>query len=505
MHDFPIQVLLIEDDADDVALIRDYLGQPPVVPFTLAAVNRLSEGIAHLQQHDTDVVLLDLNLPDSSALGTLYRLRQAAPEVAVVVLTGLDSTELGLKAVQAGAEDYLPKDRLKADLLIRTIRYSLERSGRHRAEQRLLTTHDALRQSEARLRRLLENIPDYVLSVDEDGHIQYINRAGPELNTEQLLGVCSLEMVEVEDRRVCQEALRRAFETTEVETLDVKSFNGFWWTVRLVPMIDQDRVVGVTVIATDITDRKRAAEELRKEQQLLREMLLFLERERKLVAYEIHDGFAQHATGALMHMQAVKPLVEDQLPQAGQMLQDGMRLLEQSLTEARSLIGGLRPPMLDELGIVAALNYLADEARQQSGLQVEFAYRVAFERLAAPLEAAIFRIVQEALTNAQRHSRSDRARIELAEQEQGLRIEIQDWGIGFDPNTVPPERYGIQGIQERARLFGGRTTIESSPGEGTRVVVHLPMVPCNYQEAPTNSLSRPVTQESWPKPQVDAR
>ena len=90
------------------------------------------------------------------------------------------------------------------------------------------------------------------------------------------------------------------------------------------------------------------------------------------------------------------------------------------------------------------------------------------------MENSIFRIVQEGLANARRHSHSDKVRIELARQQDQLRIEIRDWGVGFDPEGVEADRSGLEGIRERTRLFGGHAVVESTPGEGTTIVVTLP-------------------------------
>jgi signal transduction histidine kinase len=145
------------------------------------------------------------------------------------------------------------------------------------------------------------------------------------------------------------------------------------------------------------------------------------------------------------------------------------------LAEARRLISGLRPPILDEQGVVAALEYLVNEARQQIP-EIIFVNRAAFTRLAAPLEVALFRITQEALTNIRKHSGAKSARVELLQHGDRVRLVIRDFGCGFDHKTVHEERFGLQGIRQRARLLGTAATIDSAPGKGTTVVVDFPIV-----------------------------
>jgi signal transduction histidine kinase len=96
-------------------------------------------------------------------------------------------------------------------------------------------------------------------------------------------------------------------------------------------------------------------------------------------------------------------------------------------------------------------------------------------RLDPDLENAVFRIVQEALTNVERHSGADEGEVDLSERDGRLRIEVRDRGVGFDPLAVSDGRFGLEGVQERARLAGGTASIESAPGKGTRVVVDLPI------------------------------
>jgi signal transduction histidine kinase len=150
-------------------------------------------------------------------------------------------------------------------------------------------------------------------------------------------------------------------------------------------------------------------------------------------------------------------------------------MLRQGHFEARRLISGVRPPILDESGIVAAITHLINEQQRQNGPKIEFHSKVEFKRLNATLENSIYRIVQEGIANACTHSKSKKVRVDLTEQKNKMRIEIRDWGIGFQQNEAEEGRFGLEGIRQRARLLGGSFVIKSAPGNGTRLVVELPI------------------------------
>jgi PAS domain S-box-containing protein len=244
--------------------------------------------------------------------------------------------------------------------------------------------------------------------------------------------------------------------------------------------------LSLATITRDISDRKRTEALLVREQEFLRRLLDLQERDRQLVAYEIHDGLVQEMTGALMHLEAFKHADDPQ--QRERDFDRGTRLLREAVNEARRLISGLRPPVLDELGIIAAIEYLINEIRRDLG-EIEFVHRTSFDRLVPALESAIFRIVQEALNNVRKHSDSRRARVELYENANMLRLIIRDWGRGFDPKQVSRERFGLQGIRQRARLLGTTAVIDSTPGKGTVITVDLPKLRAeedNESRAPPN-------------------
>ena len=151
-------------------------------------------------------------------------------------------------------------------------------------------------------------------------------------------------------------------------------------------------------------------------------------------------------------------------------------MLQQGHFEARRLIALVTPPILDESGVLEAVAHLVHEEARNKGPKIEYRTRVDFGRLDPTLENAVYRITQEALTNACRHSKSERISVSLLQREDRPSIEIRDWGVGFDPKTVPKNRFGLEGIRQRARLLGGRCSIRSKAGKGARVTVELPVV-----------------------------
>lgn len=214
---------------------------------------------------------------------------------------------------------------------------------------------------------------------------------------------------------------------------------------------------------------------LKTERQQLLRSLEFHERDRQLLAFEIHDGIVQDMTAAVMFLETGASGAAFTKKTDQETFQRGLRLLRDSVAEARRLIQGLIPVVLDERGLASSLENLATRFRSDHGLEIDLTTKVNFIHLTPAVEMVVLRIVQEALNNVWRHSQSPRAEVRVTQASHELRVGIQDWGIGFDPAQVRKSRYGLAGMRERARLFGGTTEIDSSPGNGTRIIVTLPL------------------------------
>ena len=338
------------------------------------------------------------------------------------------------------------------------------------------TERRLLRESEARLRILFENLPDLIVIVDREGMIQFVNHNVMNVTAEQLLGRPVFEFLAPAHKEHAHLALDQALAGTKVDALEVLDVFAQWWDARIAPIHEGGSIRQVMVICSDITHRKKAEEAILKEQRLLRQLLELHERDRQLIAYEIHDGFAQQLTGALLKLQAYEEVHARHAVEAGAIFADALQLLRDAMAETRRLIGGLRPPILDESGIVMGLDYLVNEVRGRCLAKIEYTYEVRFDRLAPPLESAIYRIVQESLSNACRYSQAQKMCVHLWQKEHHVRVRIRDWGVGFDPRKIAENHFGVRGIRERARLLGGRAMIRSAPGRGTVITVELPIV-----------------------------
>src|SRR6185295_2211686 len=208
-------------------------------------------------------------------------------------------------------------------------------------------------------------------------------------------------------------------------------------------------------MSTDRTNPEQEIEALRAERQQLLRSLEFHERDRQLLAFEIHDGIVQDMTAALIFLDAAAEGATFADERDKQACERGLRILRDSVTEARRLIQGLIPVVLDERGLGSSLENLVARIGNDHGLEIDLTTKVNFVHLTPAVEMVVLRIVQEALNNVVRHSQSPKAEVRVTQTDLELRVGIRDWGIGFDPTNVKKTRYGLTGMRERARLFGG--------------------------------------------------
>jgi signal transduction histidine kinase len=215
-------------------------------------------------------------------------------------------------------------------------------------------------------------------------------------------------------------------------------------------------------------------------QNLIGEFITAQEEERRKVAYEVHDGLAQTAAGAHQLLQAFARRHPPTTEEGRKDLARALELVQQTVGEARYVIADLRPTALDDFGLGAAVRLQVEKIGAE-GRQVDYEEALGDERLPAQVETALFRVVQEAINNVRKHAPSARVRIALRRLNNGVRLQVRDWGPGFDPEKAtagggPGERLGLSSMRERMALLGGRLEVRSRPGEGTEVVAEIPSV-----------------------------
>jgi signal transduction histidine kinase len=314
-------------------------------------------GMRHLSDHHVDAVVLDLSLPDSQGQATVEKVRMHKPTIPIVVLTGLDDQAQAVQAVRQGAQDYLAKNRLDGDTLLRALRYAVER---------------------ARIEGELRN------------------------STEQL-----------------------------------RALTGHLENAR--------------------------------------------EEERTRIARELHDELGQKLTGFKMDVSwLTKRLAYPEgMQDTGPLLaktQAMAALIDETIVGLRTLISELRPAILDHLGLMAALEWQAEEFQRRTGIACQFVTPLQELTVSPAGATAMFRIVQEALTNVVRHAHATKVTIRLDDEGKELRLAVEDDGRGItEAAATGRSSFGIVGLRERVALLKGRMTLSGSPGKGTTLTAYVPL------------------------------
>jgi PAS domain S-box-containing protein len=374
-------------------------------------------------------------------------------------------------------------DLKRAQEQLQEVNQDLERRVVERTEE-LQRANQQLRKSENRLRKWLEQSVVPIQVVSPQGWTVQVNPAWERLWGVEFKDTGAINLLsdaQVEEQGIGAH-IRKALsgEVTYVPEVPYVPETGVYagqarWCRGVIYPVKNDatgEVEEIVIIHDDVTERKAIEEKLREEERVLRNLLDLQEQERKLIAYEIHDGIVQDMIGAQMILDACR-----QSQSAGQEepLGTAVGLLRKGIDEARRLISGLRPLVLDERGIITSIEYLIAEEQQRGGPEIHFFHRVQFTRLTPLVEGAVFRIIQECLRNALRHSGSDEVEVWMQQQGDWLKLLVRDYGCGFDARQVPKERFGLEGIRRRAQIFGGTASVESHPGEGTTVRVEIPL------------------------------
>lgn len=269
-----------------------------------------------------------------------------------------------------------------------------------------------------------------------------------------------------------------------------------WFSMRVTPLSDRG---GCVIAHEEVTDRKRAEEALRDSYQRLqvlsREVQVAKERERTRLSRELHDEFGQVLTGLKFDLMDLAGTVAK--PRGGSVaasrrkMMRALGMVDRLFGSLREMVSALRPSLLDELGLVPALESLATDTEERSGLGCRVvADPPNFQACCGvEVESAIYRMVQELLTNVVRHAKATEARVALCCTDGWITVTVTDNGRGFNTKEVKAtNQFGLKGVEERAELLGGKVEIHSKLRGGTVVTIRIPLklaAPCRSRVAPS--------------------
>ena len=344
------------------------------------------------------------------------------------------------------------------------------------------------RDTQPQQRALLDNIPDMAWLKDRDCRYLAVNTAYLEILGIPETAVLSKtpdeiwppEIAEVylrTDRRVLKSGRRWRYEETRP---DAAGKPRWYETIKSPIRDDKGRIVGTVGISRDISERKAAADELIKSRAQLRELSNYLqsvrEEERARISRELHDELGQTLTALKMELGWLR----DRLPAEPALLRTRLdrltSIVDRSVIDLQRIAADLRPMILDELGLVSAMQWLTQNFTERSALSIELSFDREDVVYASDVSTAAFRIVQEALTNIIRHSRATLARLAVRHADGELQLDISDNGQGIDLTQSKRKQLGLLGMGERARMLGGSMEMQSARGQGTRIHVRLPLM-----------------------------
>ena len=544
-----VRVLLVEDSPSDARLLCESLEDYALQRFAVERAEQLDEAVALLARNSFDVVLLDLNLPDSRGLETCRRMSEAAGQVPILILTGADDEVVATQAMRLGIQDYLVKGQAFGGVIGRTIRYTVERSQVQQAlraanerlqeqaeelaaqAEELQTTNDQLREREQALSRAEERL-HLAMESGKVGTWEW-NVATGEVQWShgfyKLLGYQPDEVtptrqtfrqrIHPQDLAQQEQALQDSLDRCEDYVCEFRvvwpDASVHWVEIRGQYVYDDDAsgiVLRMRGVLADIDRRKQAEEALRELnatlesrvaqrtaellhrtrqlQKLTLELSETEDRERKRMAEILHDDLQQVLAAAKFHVSLMRHRVKfDAALQATATQIDQM--LKDAIEKSRSLSHELSPAVMHHGDLAETLRWLANQVRVKHGLVV---HARAQDQMLVPsdaLQGFLYKAAQELLFNVVKHARANEARMRVRQCRRFICLSISDRGRGFDPRELRDVAgFGLLNIRERVELLGGRMKIKSARGQGSRFFIMVPAGPEPGDRGPSTEVGK---------------
>jgi two-component system sensor histidine kinase UhpB len=457
-----LSILIIEDNPSDSFLIEQMLSSSSLAIEKIFTSERLDEGIQLMQQRSIDVVLSDLSLPDSFGIDTFLKIRRQFTHIPIIILTGLSDSEMALKALKKGAQDYLVKGEFNSSFLVKSILYSIERK---KAEEKVLI-------SEEKYRQIFYQNP-FPMWITDQETLQILEVNGAAVKKYGYTKEEFLDLTLDDIQKFCSDFSLLALPSNQPRDLwSHFKKNGEEMIVEFTSYpINYFGRTALQIQVNDITQQIKLEKELdKKNQQMIEAVLNAQEHERKIIGEELHDNINQILTAIKINLGFILSLDELRKDLVQKCLDNAIFAIEEVRKLSRALI---LPSNLRELGLIPSLQILAKDIQAVTALNIEIRKDEFDETLLnEEQKTALYRIAQEQMNNILKHAKASNVHIHLSSCSEGIELSINDDGRGFDP-AIKKNGVGFYNIRNRVKLFDGSLIIDSSPGRGCLLSVHI--------------------------------
>lgn len=486
----PTRILITDDDPGIVDLLSRELERSG---YDVKTAFSASECLRKCAEIRPDLLLLDIVLPDQSGMEVCRQIK-SNPQLTgtfIILMSGQgEDLEMKVEGLNVGADEYLSKPFPMAELLARVksmVRIQqaqkalaeaylgMEEQVEHRTAQ-LRRANQELRDSEARFRFLSEAALEGI-AIQEDGVLLAKNCVFDKmfgLQAGEGLGKNSLFLVAPECRDMVLQKMRERYEEP-YEVLGLR-LDGTIFPVEVVARNCHfhGRAARVVVVR-DISERKRFEEQLR---QFPQRLIAVQENERSRFARDLHDSVNQLLSSVRFRIHSIAGQIKKSNKDLRLEIRQAEDFLGDALEEVRRISRNLRPSELDDLGLAAAIRSACAEFKTRQPIEIKLRLGRLARRLPSEIELALYRIVQEALSNVEKHARATRLLVQLRREKAFVELSIQDNGRGISRlkrGRQKRQGFGLENMRERAGFLGGTFSVSPGPDAGTRIVVQIPI------------------------------
>lgn len=465
------RVIVVDDEMETIRPVCDFLHH---CGYAVSAFNSGGDALEEINERTADLLMADLIMPEMDGITLLRSALQIDPNLIGIILTGKATVESAVEAMKVGAFDYIlkpPELKILRQIVSRAI-----------GVRRLLD-------KERKYRSIFENALGGIYQTSPEGRCITANNAFARILGYPSPGELIKKLHDI--GRLYVKAGRRAEFINLIQRDGIvtgfesevyrKDGSSIWVSENALSVRNKSgKIICYEGIVEDITMRKKAEEELKTSREQLRNLSAYLEsareKERKHIAREIHDELGQSLTALKMDLSWMLKKFDGDQKALIEKTKSMLKLINSAANTVRRISGELRPGVLDDLGLTAAIEWQAGEFQRRTGIQCEVILDQDKTIISQEISTALYRIFQEALTNIARHAHATAVKIFLQMKHDEIALSINDNGRGIRQDKIDSTKsFGLIGIRERVRLLQGLAEIIGVRNKGTAVRVIIPL------------------------------